>query len=280
MRYVLFLLILLLSVTPLWASSVDVNLLGNLVLDSTPRQVVATADGKRIYLLTESGEVIFFSSNGAQEGRFEVGPDVTGIAPQGANRLILQLAQKKQLSIIAIEPIVQIDTTNSPILGDQNAPIMIAIYDDFECPYCAKSEPMIKQVLQQYAGKVKLAFKNFPLNFHKNAKPAALAALAAGRQGKFWELHDLLFENYSSLSPARIRQLAEQLQLDMVQFERDKSDPELLQQIDFDLQEGQRIGVRGTPTIFINGRRLQQRSLAGFAQMIEAELARQAQEKE
>ncbi len=184
------------------------------------------------------------------------------------------------MRLIAIESVVQLQTEKSPTLGKADAPITIAVFDDFECPYCAKAVPLFKQVMQQYSGKVKMVFKNFPLSFHKNARPAAIAALAADRQDKFWQFHDLLFANHSQLTAAKIQQLAEQAGLNMEQFNRDRADQELQRMINNDLQEGKKVGVRGTPTVFINGRRLPQRSLPAFSQMIEAELARLAAAKE
>jgi protein-disulfide isomerase len=121
---------------------------------------------------------------------------------------------------------------------------------------------------------VKLVFKNFPLAMHQHARAAAIASLAAQRQGKFWPLHDLLFENFNKLNPQKIRELAEQAGLDMNRFDQDQKDAKLQQRIDADIQEGQRVGVRGTPTIFVNGHLLQQRSLAALSQLIEAQLAK------
>ncbi len=134
--------------------------------------------------------------------------------------------------------------------------------------------PLLEQVLEQYPTQVKLVFKNFPLRNHNMARPAALAALAAGEQGKFWELHDLLFQNYKSLSEAKITELAKQAGLDMERFAADRLRPELATQINRDLREGARVGVRGTPSIYVDGRRLNQRSLPGFRAAIEAALAR------
>jgi protein-disulfide isomerase len=208
------------------------------------------------------------------QGSFAAGPGVSGITPQGPNRLILQLAERKEMVLVALEPLVKISTEGAPTLGPADAPVTIAVFDDFQCPYCAKAVPLFKEVQAAYPEQVKLVFKNFPLGMHKHARAAAVAGLAAQRQGKFWPLHDLLFENYSQLNPQKIQQLAEQAGLDMVKFEQDRTDPQLNRQVSADLQEGQRIGVRGTPTVFVNGRRLPQRSKAAFDQLIQAELAK------
>jgi len=101
---------------------------------------------------------------------------------------------------------------------------------------------------------------------------AAIAALAAEKQGKFWEFHDLLFKNYNHLNEEKIKEIAQQLNLDMKKFEKDRKDPEIRVMINKDLAEGNRVGVRGTPTIFINGRLLRNRSMAGFQELIEKAL--------
>lgn len=122
---------------------------------------------------------------------------------------------------------------------------------------------------------MKLVFKNFPLRNHKFAWPAAIAALAANKQGKFWELHDQLYENYNRLSDQKIREITQQVGLDMEKFDKDMKDPELKAIVERDFQEGARVGVRGIPTIFVNGRQLKNRSFQGFQAAIEKELARE-----
>lgn len=122
---------------------------------------------------------------------------------------------------------------------------------------------------------MKLVFKNFPLRNHKFAWPAAIAALAANKQGKFWELHDQLYENYNRLSDQKIREIAQQVGLDMEKFDKDLKDPKLKAIVERDFQEGARAGVRGIPTIFVNGRQLKNRSFQGFQAAIEKELARE-----
>ena len=137
--------------------------------------------------------------------------------------------------------------------------------------------PELEQVLEKYPNQVKLVFKNFPLRDHKFAMQAAIAALAAEKQGKFWEFHDLLFKDYNHLNEQKIREIAQQLNLDMEKFEKDRKDPQIMAMINRDLSEGNQAGVRGTPTVFINGRLLRNRSMAGFQELIEKALKRPAQ---
>jgi protein-disulfide isomerase len=132
-------------------------------------------------------------------------------------------------------------------------------------------------VLEKNPNQVKLVFKNFPLRNHAFAMQAAIAALAAEKQGRFWEFHDLLFKNYNHLNEQKLKEIAQQLNLDMEKFEKDRKDPQIRAMINKDLAEGNRVGVRGTPTIFINGRLLRNRSMDGFQESIEKALKKPTQ---
>ena len=146
-----------------------------------------------------------------------------------------------------------------PIYGAESAPVTLVEFSDFQCPYCAKFGPVLKQVVDQMPGKVRLVFKQFPLNFHKQARPAARAALAAHRQGKFWKMHDIIFERFRELNDGIYDQFATTIGLDVAKFKADMADPAIEQMVNADVQEGRANGVRGTPTFFINGRRYQER---------------------
>jgi protein-disulfide isomerase len=273
MRLLSLILISLLSLTAsAFAGVVNLQELITLQLNTVPKQITSTVDGRRLYVLTQDSQILVYSLAGDLQGTISVDPDIDHISPLGPQHLLLQKTGKKQAVVAMLEISQQIDISNSPFRGAESAPITIAIYDDFECPYCAKSVPLLKQVVDQYADSVKLVFKNFPLGSHRNSRNAALTALAANRQGKFWELHDLLFENFNSLNPKKIDDLAAQTGLDMEQLKKDRIDPGLDALITRDINEGTAIGVHGTPTIFINGRLLQERSLAGFSRLIEDEL--------
>jgi len=127
-------------------------------------------------------------------------------------------------------------------------------------------------VLEKYPQKVRLIFKNYPIRNHKLAQPAAKAAMAAGNQGKFWEYHDKVFENYNKLSDEMLVQFAKELNLDMNRFRKERGSKKIASIINRDVREASRIGVRATPTIFVNGKRLGQRSLDSFSAAIQIEL--------
>lgn len=132
--------------------------------------------------------------------------------------------------------------------------------------------PLLEQVLEKNPTTAKLVFKNFPLQRHKFAEKAALAALAADRQKKFWPFHDRLFENYDKLNDQKIEDIAVFLGLNMEVFKNDRKSPAILLKIRQDSQDGDQAGVRGTPAVYINGRVLKNRTLAGFQEIIDKEL--------
>ena len=127
-------------------------------------------------------------------------------------------------------------------------------------------------MLEKYPNDVKLVIKHFPLAMHSYARKAAIAALAAGKQGKFWEIHEKLFANQNDLSDTKVEAIAGEIGLDMEQFKKDLQDTAIASLIDRDLNDGRRVNIPGTPGIYVNGKLLNQRSLQGFQQAIEAEL--------
>jgi protein-disulfide isomerase len=138
--------------------------------------------------------------------------------------------------------------------------------------YCKGLTSLLDQVVEKYPQKVKEVYMNFPVRSHKYAETAARAALAADKQGKFWDFHDKLFQNYKQLNDAKVREIAKELNLNMEQFEKDWQSEVTLAKVRSDIEQGSRIGVRGVPAVFINGRKLKQRSLEGFSEIIDKEL--------
>ena len=132
--------------------------------------------------------------------------------------------------------------------------------------------PVFEQVLEKYPNDVKVVFKHFPLRNHKFAMKAAIASMAAESQGKFWQFHDLLFENYNKLSDQKIQEIAQTVGLNLEEYEKKKNDPAVKQKVNQDFSDGRQVGVRGTPTVFINGIRLRDRSLKGFQTAIDKQL--------
>ncbi len=159
---------------------------------------------------------------------------------------------------------------SSAIKGDKKAPITIVEFSDFQCPYCSRLQPTLNEVLKAYPKDVKLVFKDFPLSFHKQAKNAAKAARAAGEQGKYWEMHDLIFEKFSSVNEAMMKEFAAKLKLDMNKFNADYGSTKYDKLIQQDINLGRTAGVTGTPSLFLNGKRMQRRSVDDFKTAIDA----------
>lgn len=132
--------------------------------------------------------------------------------------------------------------------------------------------PVFEQLLSKYPDEVKLVYKNYPLPSHKYAAKAAMAALAAGRQGKFWEFHDELYKNYNRLNDQKIEAIVLQLGLDEAKFDQDKKSSQLAARIQRDFEDGKQIGIRGTPTLFINGKKVKNRSIKSMEALIDKQL--------
>jgi protein-disulfide isomerase len=145
---------------------------------------------------------------------------------------------------------------DAPVKGPASAPITVVAWSDFQCPFCSRAVPTVRQVEDAYKGKVRIAFKQFPLPFHDKAHLAAEAALAANEQGKFWQMHDKLFANQQALDRPSLEKYAQELGLDMAKFKAALDSGKFKNKVDAEDKEGAAFGVTGTPTFFINGTRL------------------------
>ncbi len=140
------------------------------------------------------------------------------------------------------------------VRGEADAPVILE-YGDYECPYSRQAFRGIERVERELPGRVRFAFRHFPLTeIHPHARAASTAAEAAARQGRFWEMHDLLYHRQKALEDDDLRSYASELSLDLARFDRDRADAEILARIERDVASGEATGVvRGTPTIFIDG---------------------------
>ena len=143
-----------------------------------------------------------------------------------------------------------------PTRGPANAPVVIVVASEFQCPFCSRVETTLAQLEKANPGKIRVAFLHFPLEFHANAQPAAVAAQAAHKQGLFWVMHDALFARQRQLGDGGIAQAGNEAGLDAVQLGRDLSDPALQAHVAADIAAMSALGVTGTPTLFVNGYRL------------------------
>lgn len=178
----------------------------------------------------------------------------------------------------APSPSVDMDALvdDDTIKGDSDAPVTIVEWSDFECPYCTRFYTQtFGQIDEQYikTGKVKMVFRDFPLSFHTNAQKAAEAAECAGEQGKFWEMHNALFDNGVSGGVSSFKQFAEDLGLNTADFNDCLDSNDMASEVAKDMQDGQAAGIRGTPGFVINGKLVSgAQPFSVFQQIIEAEL--------
>jgi predicted DsbA family dithiol-disulfide isomerase len=179
-----------------------------------------------------------------------------------------------------LEEPVKLSVAGSPVSGPPNAPVTIVEFSDFQCPYCIQAIPELEAMLKVYPKDVKLIFKQFPLEIHSDAYRAATAALAAQKQGKFWEMHYSLFAHHQNLSLDAILAMAKDLQLDTARLQKDMESKEIHEIVAKDLQDGNDAGVEGTPTIFVNGQRYNGRiQLSNLRQVVDAELKKGAKQE-
>jgi protein-disulfide isomerase len=195
------------------------------------------------------------------------------------NALLRSLRSDAKVVVHLKEPRVVrvgVSTQNAPFLGPADAPVTIVEFSDFHCPYCKRVLPSLTEVRSRYGDKVKLVFRDFPLDrLHPQARGAAEAARCAHDQNKFWEYHDVLFSNAPQASPVHLKAYAEQVGLDAQTFERCLTSGKHAAGVQRDLDEGMRLGVSGTPAFFVNGRLLSgAQPVERFVRMIDDELRR------
>ncbi len=179
-----------------------------------------------------------------------------GIAPADIYTHMLKQGRKAAGSASFEGALQTIDTAGAPSAGPDTAPATLVIFSDFECPFCSRIVAPVHEAQKLLGDRLRVVFMQYPLNFHKNAMPAAKASLAAHRQGKFWPMHDRLFKNQKKLTPTDLETWARVEGLDVERFKADMADPALEAMANAQMKEGSRVGVSGTPTSFLNGRKL------------------------
>lgn len=163
----------------------------------------------------------------------------------------------------------------NPTFGPATAPVTIIEFSEYECPFCQRVQGTVTQLRQRYGNRVRWVYKHYPLDFHPKAIPAAQAAYAAHRQGKFWEFSKHMWEGQAYLSDSLYTDTAKKLKLDMAKFNADRASAATKKLVETDLADGTKVGVRGTPFFLINGTALSgAQPIEAFTQVIEAELAK------
>lgn len=155
------------------------------------------------------------------------------------------------------EYVANVSVDDDPSQGPSNAPVTIVEFSDFQCPFCAQAEAPLRQLMADYAGKVRLVYRDLPLEtIHAQAFQASLAANCANEQGKFWEMHALLFANQSALDKSNLERYALQLGLDSPRFSTCLATAKYADEIRHDMTAAREYGVNSTPTFFVNGTRV------------------------
>ncbi len=173
---------------------------------------------------------------------------------EARDKYIDSLRAKADVAIMLHTPKAEIDYDTGRVRGDSKAPVTVVEFSDFQCPYCKRVQPTLKDLLAKYEGKIKLAFRDFPLRqLHPQAEMAAEASRCAKEQGKFWEYHDALFADQTRLDEAGLTATAKEMGLDLKSFQSCLDSGKFKAQIEQDIQDGARAGVSGTPGFFING---------------------------
>jgi protein-disulfide isomerase len=185
----------------------------------------------------------------------------------------LRSAATIQINITAPEsPSFAIATDDQPAKGTANAAVTIVAFTDFECPSCARQHPILDRIVSEFGNRVRLVVRDFPLSQHVNARKAAEAAEAAREQGKYWEYASVLFRNQSALGIDKLRQYASEVGLDRARFDASLDSGKLAEKVQRDVIDGRKLGINGTPTIYINGKRISDNSYDSVKSAIEAAL--------
>lgn len=175
-------------------------------------------------------------------------------------------------------PTFPLEVGSAPFAGDKDAKVVIVEFSDFQCPFCAKGADLLKKIKEKYGKKVKVAFKQFPLPFHNHAEKASVASLCANEQSSehFWKMHDEMFANQeTALDPEGLKKTAKKIGLKIEAFDKCLADNKFLSQVKADIEEGKKIGVKSTPTFFVNGQLVNgAQPMEVFAEIIDEELAR------
>ena len=192
----------------------------------------------------------------------------------------LRRAAKVEVNLTAPEsPSFTIATDDQPVKGNAKAVVTIIEFTDFECPSCARQHPILDRIVNEFGDRVRLVVRDFPLSQHANARKAAEAAEAAREQGKYWEYAAVLFRNQSALGIDKLRQYATELGLDRARFDASLDSGKFAEKVQRDVMDGHKLGINGTPTIYINGKRVSDNSYEAVKSAIESTLKAEASVK-
>ena len=250
------------------ASDLNWSVQASWPIPAKPLDIAQSLDNKKVFILGADAKVYIFTPDGKQLGALPVDPNVNAIDIAARGEMIY-LVNNKTNTYTAIDVSFnqKIDVTGAPVRGKVDAPVTLVVFSDFECPWCGKLEPVLAELQAHNQDKLRIIFKHLPLPMHQQAEPAALAAIAAQQQGKFWEMHDALFQT-TAWTPNTIDETALRLGLNMEKFRADMASQETQMQLAKDKTDAQAADVTSTPSLFINGRPVKDRSLPALQKMV------------
>jgi protein-disulfide isomerase len=242
-------------------------------IPAKPLDIVQSLDNKRVFILCADAKIYIFTPEGKQLGAMPVDPGINAIDIAARGEMLYAVNEKsKTYSAIDISFNQKVDIVGSPVRGKEDAPVTLVLFSDFECPWCGKLEPVLAELLAKNPDKVRIVFKHLPLPMHQQAEAASLAAIAAQKQGKFWEMHDALFQ-ITAWTPTVIDETAQRIGLDMVKYKADVAGQEVQIQLAKDKTDAQMADVSATPSMFVNERPVRDRSLPALQKMVDEALA-------
>ncbi len=242
-------------------------------IPAKPVDIAQSLDNKKVFILGADSKVYIFTPDGKQLGALPVDSGVNAIDIAARGEMLYLVNDKtKTYTAIDVSFNQKIDINGAPVRGAENAPVTLVLFSDFECPWCGKLEPTLAELLTKNPDTLRRAFKQLHLPMHQQAEPAALAAIAAQKQGKFWEMHDALFQT-TNWTPTVIDETAQRVGLNMAQYKADVSGPEVQTQLAKDKADAQAADVVATPSMFVNGRQARDRSLPALQKMVDEALA-------
>lgn len=252
----------------------------------TTRALLETEVTPKVKTITEADAQTFYEQNKSKiNGEFaqvkgQIVEYLQGLEQTNAEKafaLQLRSGATVQVELTPPDPpVYQIATDDQPMKGTANAPVTIVEFTDFQCPSCAKTQPLLEEIVKEYADKVRLVVRDYPLQQHANAMKAAEAAEAAREQGKYWEYITLLFQNQDALGEEKLKEYATRLGLDRKKFDEALESGKYSDKIKRDIQDGYKVGVNSTPTVFINGKRVREKTRESLKAAIDASLKKQA----
>jgi protein-disulfide isomerase len=252
----------------------------------TTAQLLEQEVTRKIVPATDAESQAYYEANKARMGTQtyeQVKPGIdnmlNGQKQRAAHVAFLDTLKKKTpVSVLLDAPRVDVPVAaNDPRKGPDSAPVRIVEFSEFQCPFCSRVGPTMKKIHETYGDKVQFVFRDYPLPMHQNAKPAAEAAQCANAQGKFWEFHDKAFANQGTLTADKFKEWAKELGLDQAKFDQCVTSGQFRQAVLDDFEVGGKVGVRGTPAFFVNGRMLSgAQPFEAFQAIIDEELKKPA----